>query len=90
MAIGVTEKENSGMGLGSSSRTVLKKKRPAKISIPMASLNFEVDSPRLDVMEVEDDGYSFIVREGGEVTVSLNAKTNSELFSNVPTLPFEY
>ena len=58
MAIGVTEKENSGMGLGSSSRAVLKRKQPAKIYIPMASLNFEVDSPRLDVMEVEDDGYS--------------------------------
>ncbi|KAL5537951.1 hypothetical protein UlMin_045259 [Ulmus minor] len=68
-AFGVTEKENSGVGLGSSSGEVLKRKRPAKIAIPMATLNFAVDSPRLDVMEVEGDGYSVYCKRGRRGTM---------------------
>lgn len=57
------------MGLGSGSSAVLKRKRPARIDIPIASsLSFGIDSPkcvdRVDFMEVEGDGYSVYCKRG--------------------------
>lgn len=49
--------------------TVLKRKRPARIDIPVMSLSFGVDIPRavervVDVVEVEGDGYAVYCKRG--------------------------
>ncbi|KAM6582475.1 hypothetical protein CsatB_009477 [Cannabis sativa] len=56
----------SNMGLGSCSGEVLKRKRPSRISIPMAPLSFTIDSPKgsSDVVEDESDGYSVYCKRG--------------------------
>ncbi|KAK7829334.1 putative protein phosphatase 2c 25 [Quercus suber] len=49
--------------------TVLKRKRPARIDIPVMSLSFGVDTPKavervVDVVEVEGDGYALYCKRG--------------------------
>ncbi|PON86583.1 Protein phosphatase [Trema orientale] len=64
----VVQGKVADMGLGSGSGTVLKRKRPSRIDIPIASLNFATDSPksseRVDVVEAEGDGYSVYCKRG--------------------------
>ncbi|KAF3433399.1 hypothetical protein FNV43_RR24501 [Rhamnella rubrinervis] len=65
--------ERSDMGLGSGFGAVLKRKRPARIDIPIGSLTFGVDSPKcvekVDVVEVEADGYSVCCKRGRRSTM---------------------
>lgn len=67
-ALSSSKKEASpdNMGIPSCSGAVLKRKRPSRIDIPIAPLNFAVDSPkeRVDVVEAEADGYSVYCKRG--------------------------
>lgn len=66
-ALSSSKKEaSSDMGLASCSGAVLKRKRPSRIDIPIASLCFAVDSPkeRVDVVEAGADGYSVYCKRG--------------------------
>lgn len=49
--------------------TVLKRKRPSRIDIPVAPLSFGVETPKsaervVDVVEVEEDGYAICCKRG--------------------------
>lgn len=52
----------------SSSSTILKRKRPARITIPIGSLSLEhaprEESGQMDEVEVEEEGYSVFCKRG--------------------------
>lgn len=58
---------------GSTSGAALKRKRPARIDIPIGSSSFGFDSPkcvdRVDAVEVEADGYSVYCKRGRRSTM---------------------
>lgn len=68
-----SDKESPNHGLCSISGSVLKRKRPARIGIPMSSLSFTVESPkvaeRMDVVEVEEEDFSVYCKRGRRATM---------------------
>ncbi|KAK3007012.1 hypothetical protein RJ639_016209 [Escallonia herrerae] len=70
---GLIRDSDDGASTSSSSPTVLKRKRPARLDIPVASLSFGGGGPATasaaeergrDVVEVEGDGYSVYCKRG--------------------------
>lgn len=68
-----SEKDILDLDLCSSSSTILKRKRPARIDIPKSSLSYTVNSPKvaekMDVVAIEEEEYSTYCKRGKRATM---------------------